>query len=161
VIEEEQERFETELRRVTPASLPTDLMDRLRAPKTGSQPMGRPKPRRISGLVDWFVWMRWVIAATPVVVAAIVFVRLESRSSNGPGKISSAASSGIKANAIQVNHALVSSFDAVAQLPGGEPVRFRRRKWMDEVVMGDDSHGMMIKQSSPRVEVVQVCFETY
>jgi hypothetical protein len=27
--------------------------------------------------------------------------------------------------------------------------------------MGDDSHGMMIKQSSPRVEVVQVCFETY
>ena len=161
MIEEEQERFETELRRVAPASLPADLMDRLRAARTGSPAMSRPKPRRISGLVHWFVGMRWVIASSAAVVLAIVFVRLESRPTAGSGKIGSAASSGIKANAIQVNHELVSSFDAVAQLPGGEPVRFQCRQWMDEVVMSDDSHGMVIKQSSPRVEVVPVRFETY
>jgi hypothetical protein len=159
MMEEQQERFETELRRVTPASLPTDLMDRLRAAKTGS--LGTPKLRRVFGSVDWSLWLRWLIAATPVAVAAIVFVRLELRLGTGPGKISSAASVGIKANAIQVNHALVSSFDAVAELPGGEPVRFRCREWMDQMVMSDDSHGMVIKQSSPRVEVVPVRFETY
>jgi hypothetical protein len=161
VIEEEQERFETELQRATPASLPTDLMDRLRAAKTGSQPIGRPEPGRISGWIGWFVWVRWVIAATPMAVAAILLVRSELRPNAGPGKISSAASATIKANAIQVDHALVSSFDAVAQLPGGEPVRFRCRKWMDDVVMRDDAHGVVISQSSPRVEVIPVRFETY
>ena len=161
MIEEEQERFETELRRATPASLPTDLMDRLRAAKSGSRAVSRPKPRRISGLIDCFVWARWVMAATPVAAAVILFVRMELRPGAAPGKIGSAVSAGIKANAVQVDHALVSSFDAVAQLPGGEPVRFRCRKWMDDVVMRDDAHGVVISQSSPRVEVVPVRFETY
>lgn len=66
-----------------------------------------------------------------------------------------------KANVVRVDQALVSSYDAVAQLPSGEPVRFRCRKWMDDVVMKDKSHGLVIEQSIPRVEVIPVRFETY
>lgn len=158
---EEQERFECALRQVAPAKLPAELLDRLRAAKPCAPPVKRARPRKISWLAGWWAGWRWVMAATPVVLAAIIVLRMESRPGAGPGKISSAASPGMKINAVQVDHALVSSFDAVVQLPGGEPVRFRCRKWMDAVRMSDDSHGVMIERSSPRVEVIPVRFETY
>jgi hypothetical protein len=112
-------------------------------------------------VVDFFVGLRWVMAATPVVVAAILFFRMASRPGGDPRKSSPTGSPTSKPNAVQVDHALVSSFDAVAELPDGEPVRFRCRKWMDDVVMRDPSSGVVIEHSSPRLEVVPVRFETY
>jgi hypothetical protein len=71
------------------------------------------------------------------------------------------ASQSFKADGVQINRELVSSFDAVARLPTGEPIRFRCRKWMDRVVLEDKRRGLVIQQSSPRVEVLPVRFETY
>jgi len=159
-MEKEQERFESDLRRIAPAPAPADLMERLRAVRNFSQPASRPEPRRSSGMIDFFLGLRWVMAATSVVVAAILFVRMETRPAAEARK-SSPATVPIKANAVQVDHALVSSFDAVAQLPDGEPVRFLCRKWIDDVVMRDPSHGVVIEHSSPRLEVIPVRFETY
>jgi hypothetical protein len=68
---------------------------------------------------------------------------------------------GLKADDVQVNQELVSSFEVVAKLPGGEPVRFRCQKWRDQLVVTDKNRGVEIEQSSPRVEVVPVRFETY
>jgi hypothetical protein len=72
-----------------------------------------------------------------------------------------AAAYGLKADDVQVDQELVSSFEVVATLPGGEPVRFRCRKWEDQWVITDTNRGVEIEQSSPRVEVVPVRFETY
>jgi hypothetical protein len=68
---------------------------------------------------------------------------------------------GIKADEVQVDQELVSSYDVVAKLPTGEPVRFRCRRWKDQLVVTDKSTGMSIEQNNPRVEVVPVRFETY
>jgi hypothetical protein len=62
---------------------------------------------------------------------------------------------------VQVNQELVSSFDVVAKLPTGEPVRFRCRRWKDQLVVTDKNSGIAIEESNPRVEVVPVRFETY
>jgi len=161
VTDHEQERFESELRRMAPARPPAELLKRMREPKPALQPASQPDTASLAGWFFRTARMRWLMAATPVLIAALVFVRLESRPVAVPGKLGSAGSPGIKANDVQVDHALVTSFDAVAELPGGEPVRFRCRKWMDQVVMTDSSHGLVVQQSSPRVEVVPVRFETY
>jgi len=71
------------------------------------------------------------------------------------------AAAGLVADDVQVDQELVSSFDVVAKLPGGEPVRFRCQKWRDQLVVTDKNRGVEIEQSSPRVEVVPVRFETY
>jgi hypothetical protein len=62
---------------------------------------------------------------------------------------------------VQIDQALVWSFDAVARLPSGEPIRFRCREWMDQVVLSDRDRGVVFEQRAPRVEVVPVRFETY
>ena len=56
---------------------------------------------------------------------------------------------------------MVASFDAVARLPGGEPVRFRCREWADDVVVRDPARGIVIERRTPRLEVVPVSIETY
>jgi len=67
----------------------------------------------------------------------------------------------IKADDVEIDQRLVSSFDAVAQLPSGLPVRFRCREWADEVVLRDTARGIVIEQRAPRLEVVPVSFEMY
>jgi hypothetical protein len=160
-MDDQSDPFEAELQRVAPAPVPTELMDRLRAAQPLLQPLSPPRPQKVPGLLDFLFGLRWLMAATPVVVAAILLLWIESRPADPPRKLSPAAPSGMRANAIQVDRDLVSSFDAVAQLPGGEPVRFRCREWRDAVVIRDDSHGVVIERSNPRVEVIPVRFETY
>jgi hypothetical protein len=67
----------------------------------------------------------------------------------------------LKADDVQIDEQLVSTFDAVAPLPSGEPVRFRCRQWLDEVVLRDSKRGVEVTRRVPRVEVVPVSFETY
>ena len=88
------------------------------------RPVTQPRPRRVSGFIELFAGLRWAIAATPVVIAAILFARSEFRPAGTTDKTKSADAPGIKANALQVDHSLVSTFDAVAELPGGQPVRY-------------------------------------
>lgn len=66
----------------------------------------------------------------------------------------------LRADGIEFGQQLLAAYDAVAQMPGGEPVRFRCREWMDEVVLRDSARGIVIEQRVPRLEVVPVCFET-
>ena len=67
----------------------------------------------------------------------------------------------MKADDVHVDEELVSSYDVVAKLPGGEPVRFRCRQWRDQWSVTDTNRGVEIVQNNPRVEVVPVRFETY
>jgi hypothetical protein len=83
----------------------------------------------------------------------------ESRQDSHPG--SAEPRPALKADDVEFDQQLVAAFDAVARLPGGQPVRFRCREWADAVVLRDSARGIVIEQRTPRLEVVPVSFETY
>ena len=171
------ERIESELRRVRPARPPAAFLQRLKAEAPAlvaerrgqaaleaqpAQSEGTRAPRTVrSEPVAWSAWLRlllrWVVPAAAVLVIGALVWQARPPSPSGP----QTASAPVKADDVQIDQQLVSTFDAVAPLPGGEPVRFRCRQWMDEVVLRDSRRGVEVARRVPRLEVVPVRFETY
>ncbi len=159
--ENEQERFEAELRRARPALPPEQFLTRLLAAMPAAEPTRRERHQQAAvAPVWWRVWW-WLAPALAVAVGGLLVVRENFRAVSIAEKAPLAATFGLKADDVQVDQELVSSFDVVATLPGGEPVRFHCRKWNDQLVVTDTNRGVEIEQDSPRVEVVPVRFETY
>jgi hypothetical protein len=102
-----------------------------------------------------------ILAGTVCLTLAAVAVWKGYDSSVQKASNFSGAADTIKADDVEINQELVSSFDTVARLPGGEPVRFRCQKWMDQTVINDKARGLTIEQRTPRLEIVPVRFETY
>jgi hypothetical protein len=183
VNEQEQEKYEADLRRATPARLPEHFMAQLRAAKPGMEtPLRTPvlptaaglgwlgflRPRQKAGKnrvvptsPRWQSVLRWLAPATGLAVVALLIAQLKFNPESSMNQKSLAVANGLKVDDVQVDQELVSSFDVVAKLPSGEPVRFRCQKWKDQLVVTDRNRGVEIEQSSPRVEVVPVRFETY
>lgn len=159
--EQEQQRFEAELRRAQPARLPKKFMDRLRAALPSAPVAHRVHDRAATDWSHWWRLIRWLAPALAAVALAFFIGREKFRSENTPQTKPLVAATGLKADGVQVDHELVSSFDVVATLPGGQPVRFHCRKWQDQLLVTDKSQGVKIEENSPRVEVVPVRFETY
>ena len=155
LMHEDLEKFERSLKRMSPAAVPPELMARLRAARVAVPAAESAASRWNLRLAEWFAAWRGLAVVAPAATLLLLWLALR------PAAGLAENTSGIKANAVQVDHSLVASFDAVAQLPGGEPVRFHCRKWQDDVVVHDDANGVFITQSTPRVEVVPVRFETY
>lgn len=157
----EQERYEAELRRTPPARLPEQFMARLQAAKPDAAPARRTRLQPAPGWARWWRLWRWLAPAMALAVVGLLVARerrnLESIANRKP----LAAAAGLKVDDVQVDHELVSSFEVVATLPGGQPVRFRCRQWKDQLVVTDKSSGVEIEQDSPLVEVVPVRLETY
>jgi hypothetical protein len=78
-----------------------------------------------------------------------------------PGDAATENSTALKADDVQIDRRLVASFDAVARLPDGAPLRVRCREWTDKVMVVDSASGVVIEQTEPRLEVVPVNFEIY
>jgi len=161
VNDHEKERYEAELRRTPPARLPEPFMARLLAAQPAAEPARPTRLQPTPGRPQWWRLWRWLAPAMALVVVGLLAslgkVNLESIATKKP----LAAAYGLKADNVQVDHELVSSFDVVATLPGGEPVRFRCRQWKDQLLVTDKSSGVEIEQNSPRIEVMPVRFETY
>ena len=81
------------------------------------------------------------------------------RNSASPATAASAAT--FKADQVEIDRQLLGSFDAVANMPEGEPVRFRFQQWMDAVTLRDSVRGVEVVQRIPRIEVVPVGFASY
>ena len=176
--ENELERFEAHLRSVDPARPPAEFLQRLMSETAvlvaerrahtalevlSAQAEGSPAPEtvRASASAARSPWLplvlRWLVPATAVLVlGALIW-----RANLPPGRVTETASTPVKADDVRIDQQLVSTFDTVAQLPSGEPVRFRCREWMDEVVLRDSRRGIEVARRVPRVEVVPVRFETY
>jgi len=159
--EQEQERYEAELRRTPPARLPIQFMARLLAAKPGPEPAQRPRLQPPPAWTQWWRLGRWLAPALAAAAVALFVGRGHFGSKSIPNTKPLVAAAGLKADDVQVDHELVSSFDVVATLPGGEPVRFRCSQWKDQLLVTDKSRGVEIEENSPRVEVVPVRFETY
>ena len=160
-MQDEFEKFEAGLRRVSPTAPPPELMERLRTAVAEAQPAGRKTNSWSFRWANPFASWRGPATFVSAAAAAMVLLWLTWHPSAGESKATAAESTGIKANAVQVGHSLLASFDTIAQVPGGEPVRFRCREWQDDVVVHDDAHGLVISKSTPRVEIVPVRFEVY
>jgi hypothetical protein len=158
--EEEQRKMEAQLRQCFPARLPEQLMARIFAGQSCYQHQATLQPRNPAGLPGWFGVLRWL---APAAVAVVIFmVWRKERLPTGKAEATRGKPvAALNANGVQLNEKLVSSFDAVAQLPSGEPVRFRVQKWQDNVVVKDKARGLLVSESAPRWEVVPVGFETY
>jgi len=167
VTDPEQSQFEVQLRATRPAKLPADFWSRLLAagpPRKARPGAAWPAP----AAMGWLRVLRWLVPATGLTVVTLMVGRV-FLSSNGPKPTPSAASlasplsaaSALKPDDVQIDQELVSSFDTLARLPSGEPVRYRCRQWLDQVTLRDKAHGVIFKESTPRVEVVTVGFETY
>ena len=155
----EEHQVEASLRKLSPAAVPGQLMERLRAAKIARPLPRRPAPAPVTSWANTiFGWHGWTFAGAVGAVALIVWVAGFALKTPG---IARAPEHGLKANAVQVGHSLVASFDTVAQLPNGEPVRFRCRQWEDRMVVHDDAQGVMITKDTPRLEVIPVGSETY
>jgi len=159
----ELEEFERQLRQTKPAKLPEDFAVRLLAaePKLKASVVSKPVAQAFPDYLRTLrLSLRWLIPATAMAVAVMVAWHGSLPSARRlPGV--GAAPAMMKADDVKIDQRLVSSFDAVARLPGGEPVRFRCENWMDQIVLSDKSRGLVIENSRPRVEVVPVGFETY
>ncbi len=151
----EQNLMEVELQRLKPATPPPELMERMLAalpaapaPRLETR-AGTPRPTEW-----WWPWLRWLAPVSAIVLVAFVSLRQIPLALNHPV-------TGINADAVQISHKLMSAYDAVGELPGGEAVRFRVREWSDSTVMHDSARGLVVEQSKPRLEVIPVAFETY
>lgn len=159
--EHELDRFETELRGVSPAPLPEHFMARLRAAKPATEPARRTLLQAAVGKPRWPGLWRWLAPVTALAMLMAGWLVFQANFASSAKKLPPGATAGFKADDVQVDEELVSSFDVVALLPGGQPVRFRCRQWRDQLVVTDKNHGVEIQQNRPRVEVVPVRFETY
>lgn len=174
----ELERFEAELRNAAPARPPAHFLRRLTSevpalvaerraqaalaaqPARAEVPVA-PETIRASESAVWPTWLplvlRWLAPAAAVLVVGFIVWR-----ANLPaGHQAQVANTPVRADNVQIDQQIVSTFDTVATLPSGEPVRFRCREWMDEVVLRDSRRGVEVARRVPRVEVVPVRFETY
>ncbi|HEV2207922.1 MAG TPA: hypothetical protein VG167_04055 [Verrucomicrobiae bacterium] len=159
------ERFEQELLRITPAQPPPEYLGQLlRLPETAARkPVAAPWASLGDAVRASLVWrLRWLIPAAALAVAiGLVWTRPAPRLSRIRGTVAAVPFLPLKADSLRVHEHLVSSFDAIGRLSTGEPVRFRCREWMDEVVVSDKDRGFVLEQRTPRVEVIPVRFETY
>lgn len=151
----EVQQMEAELRKASPAPCPPELLERLYgavSPAPGKRPAFSPRLR--PAIPTWLVWLRWLAPATAIVLVVLLGGQFLPM-------VLSAAATGFNADDVHLSEQLVSDFDAVGELPSGEPVRFRCREWKDSAVFHDSKRGLVVEQNTPRLEVVPVAFETY
>jgi hypothetical protein len=170
VTDQEQNRFEAELREIKVARLPEDFRSRLLAgaPPTKASPVRRPWPAPVA--LGWQRVLRFFLptAAAAVLTVIVVHQALQRRPAVpvSPARLQadaaqSSAAVSPQANDVEIAKELVSSVDMLATLPTGEPVRFQYQRWVDKVTLTDKSRGLVVEERTPRVEFIPVRFETY
>ena len=160
----EPELLEAELRRLKPAQPPEEFLARLVAARPGLPAPRETRWSAFSRCGDWWRLLRWLAPGVAAVAAFVALwaVRVADPTPGRQGPTVAARAKGmLKADDVLIDRHLVATYDAVAQLPGGEPVRFRCREWADGVVWRDTARGVEIEQRTPRLEIVPVRFETY
>jgi len=165
VTDREQQEFEAALRGTRPVKLPEELRSRLLAAAPPKKARSAP-PWPALAVLGWLRVLRLALpAAAAVVIATVIVWRnaspSKSTTTNPQSRTGMVATTPLKADEVKIDQELVSSFDTVARLPGGEPVRFRCNQWLDEITLSNKAQGLVLQERTPRLEIVTVGFETY
>lgn len=161
MMQEEQDRLETAWRQIRPAAAPPELLARLRAARP-VQPAVVPTPTHAPSTWQQLrtAWRALTVAAPTAAVLLLIWFAWAPGLTIKP-LLPGAITGNSAPDNVQEGHSLVATFDTIARVPGGAPVRLRYREWQDNIVIHDRAHGMEITQSTPRIEVIPVRFETY
>jgi hypothetical protein len=159
--EREQELFEAELHRLRPARLPDEFELRLNAPPPIPSREFALRPRLQVWRPGWSLRLRWLAPAAAVAVALLAVVAPLNRGRNSAPTAPAASAPTLNADQVEIDRQLIGSFDAVANMPESEPVRFRFQQWVDAVTLRDSVRGIEVVQRTPRIEVVPVSFDAY
>ena len=158
------EEFEAELKRLRPANPPEKTTQDLLA-ALSSRLAQRPA-RSGTGFPAWS-WacvLRWLVPAGAVAVLCVTWYWSRPALSQPRPRLPQIAASPrpvLKADKVEIDRQIVADFDVVANLPSGQPVRFRCEQWMDKVQWRDSAKGLVVEQTTPRLEIIPVRFETY
>ena len=168
--EREEQAFEQQLRgEFRPRQLTEELKSRLsEAVGRGRQTPKAIRSVRKSSLPWGLLALRWLTPATALVLLSALLWHdqhqqgaSEPLTQPPPPPPKPEETPTIAADKVQIGEELVSSFDTVARLPSGEPMRFRVERWMDQVAVDDSAQGLSFERRMPRVVVTPVRFETY
>lgn len=163
--DQEQKQFEAALRRTRPVKLPGELRSRLLAAAPPRKARSAP-PWPALAVLGWLRVLRLALPAAAAAALAVVVVwrgglRSKPNTTNPKDHSAVVATAPLKADDVQIDQELVSSFDTLARLPGGEPVRFRCNQWLDQVTLSNKAQGLVVQERTPRLEILTVGFETY
>lgn len=163
--DQEQKQFEAALRKTRLVKLPGELRSRLLAAAPPKKARSAP-PWPALAILGWLRVLRLALpaAAAALLVGLVVWrgaLRSKPDTTNSKAHPGVIAVSPLKADDVQIDQELVSSFDTLARLPGGEPVRFRCNQWVDQITFSNKAQGLVLQERTPRLEVVPVRFETY
>ncbi len=159
--------LEADLQKLKPAEPPLAFMDRLVIAAQSAAPPGHAEsaspptcPPRPTLLELCGSLLRWLL---PAAAAAGMGLFLGSRlASPSPTPADPQASQApLRADNVHLTRQYIGTFDAVAEMPGGELVRFRCQEWADQMTLRDAARGIEVVHSAPRFDVVPVRFETY
>ncbi len=157
-------QFEAELRSLRPARPSEARLERL------ARELAHPPTAQLchsARAIPWrerrIAWYRWLLPAAAAVVFAGLVVGVWPPRRNVTTPVLPAASHpvSLKADQVEIDRRLVANFEAVAHLPDGQPVRFRCERWLDRIQWRDSARGVVLEQTTPRLEIVPVAFETY
>src|SRR5579859_2389699 len=155
------ESFEKELARLKPAQPPEALLNKMaQSAGRGVESDGWAGTFVRPG--HWWTWLRWAVPASAglAILVGVVAHRPEKALPESRGIAPGlAAKPLIKDDNIEIDQQLIATFDAVGQLPDGEPVRLRCQQWVDGVTLRDSARGVVIERQVPRFEIVPVRFE--
>lgn len=160
----DHEAFEAELRRLKPAAPPANLVARLATIAPPTRQRNALRDRQTSVVDAWWQMLRWLAPATAAVgllIAATIWWPAKPGPEQNSTASAATAASAPKPDAVQLDRKLVAAYDALAELPGGEPVRFRCQEWMDAIVLRDAKSGLLIEQQTPRFEIVAARLDTF
>jgi hypothetical protein len=155
--------LEEELQKLQPAAARQEFNSRL----ADSLPSSRtPGPSELGWLGGSRALLRLLLRVAVPAFAAVLLVALVIRQAHPPAKTGNTPSAGttgaaLKADDVEISQQFVATFDAVACLPDGEPMRFRCSQWIDDVEVRDSARGIVIQRQTPRVEIVPVGFDIY
>ena len=158
------ELLEAELARLRPARPPEHFVADLARRLPAARGVASARPHGLArSLGSWRLLRLLVPAGAAAGVLAILLTRNPIAPILKPADpaLPVSAQAALKVDDVEIDHRLIRDFDTVARLPGGEPVRFRCREWLDAVVVRDSARNVSIERSTPRVEVVPVRFEIY
>lgn len=159
--EQDNEMFEAELRRLKPGKLPGALESNLVAALAQAKPRKTDRPPVQVRPPTWWLWLRWLAPATVATLALLLAVTQANRPLPAKSTATVNAGSPLKADKVKIDRKLLASFDTVANLPDGEPIRFHCREWVDAVTLQDSITGLEVVRRTPRIEVIPVSFETF
>ena len=155
--------FETELRRLRPASAPDAFVTRLQEVSGGDTACDKtatPVRTPVSVVPIWRNWLKWL---APVAGAALLLVWvLVQRPDQEPAPVELAENSPPPIiEEVELDKQLVAAFEGVAETPGGMPLRFRCYGWQEALTLRNASGDIEVEQRAPRLEIVPVGFDVY